>query len=209
VHGDRVAGGQLELQRRSDVDRTFSIAKAAQTIDFAALDDKTYGDPDFDVFATASSGLAVTFSTSGDCQLVFGKVDLTGAGSCTVTAHQVGGDNYNAASDVNRTFSIAKAAQSIAFLTIGDNTFGSADFEIAPTAGSGLTVSLDASGRLHAELADLARERAHDRRRLLHDHGVAGRKRQLQPRFGCHALVLDREGEPDDHVRGSGGPHLR
>ena len=38
-----------------------------QTIAFAALADKSYGDPDFAVTATASSGLPVTFTASGNC----------------------------------------------------------------------------------------------------------------------------------------------
>jgi hypothetical protein len=129
-----------------DISRTFSIAKTDQTIDFAALSDKTYGDADFDVSATATSGLAVTFSASGNCQMVFGKVDLTGAGTCTVTASQAGDSNYNAASDVSRTFSIAKSGQTISFATISDTTQHSADIEINATATSGLTVPLQATG---------------------------------------------------------------
>jgi hypothetical protein len=40
-------------------------------------------------------------------------IHLTGAGSCTVTADQAGDANYNAAPQVQRTFSVAKAALSI------------------------------------------------------------------------------------------------
>jgi hypothetical protein len=138
--------GNVNYNAAPDKSRTFSIAKADQSIDFAALSDKTYGDPDFGVSATASSGLPVSFATSGDCVLVYGQVDITGAGSCTVTASQGGDDNYNAAPDVNRTFSIAKENQTIAFAVIGDATFGDGDFEIDATATSGLTVSLSATG---------------------------------------------------------------
>jgi hypothetical protein len=139
-------GGNTNYLAAPDAPRTFTIAKATQSIDFAALPDKTYGDPDFDISASASSGLTVTFSTSGDCVLEFGQVSITGAGSCTVTASQGGGDNYLAASDVPRTFTIAKADQSITFGAVDDSTFGDSDFEISPTASSGLTVALDASG---------------------------------------------------------------
>ena len=54
-----------------------------QTITFGPLANKTYGDPDFTVSWTASSGLAVSFAASENCT-VSGAVHLTGPGSCTV-----------------------------------------------------------------------------------------------------------------------------
>src|SRR5262249_10843104 len=42
-----------------------------------------------------------------------GKIHLTGAGSCTVTASQAGDADYNAAPQVQRTFSVGKASLSI------------------------------------------------------------------------------------------------
>jgi PASTA domain/Regulator of chromosome condensation (RCC1) repeat len=80
-----------------------------QTITFGPLANKTYGDPDFAVSATASSGLALSCAASGRCTLSGAAVHLTGAGSCTVTASQPGNRNYNAATEVSRTFSIAPA----------------------------------------------------------------------------------------------------
>jgi Carboxypeptidase regulatory-like domain len=84
--------------------------KSNQTIDFAALPDKTDGDPDFTVSATANSDLAVSFTASGNCEVSGNTVHLTGPGSCTITAHQAGDSNYNAATDVPRTFQINSAA---------------------------------------------------------------------------------------------------
>ena len=79
-------------------------AKSDQTITFGPLANKTYGDADFTVSATASSGLAVTFTASGDCTISGNTVHITAAGSCTITAHQAGDANYNPAPDVSRTF---------------------------------------------------------------------------------------------------------
>src|SRR5205807_1386538 len=87
--------------------------KGNQTINFGALPNKTYGDADFGVSATASSGLAVSFVASNNCT-ISSTVHLTGAGSCTITASQAGDSNYNAASDVPQTFSISKATTSTA-----------------------------------------------------------------------------------------------
>jgi hypothetical protein len=61
-----------------------------QTISFGSVPDKTFGDPDFDVSATATSALTVTFTVSGNCTISGATVHLKGAGSCTVTAHQAG-----------------------------------------------------------------------------------------------------------------------
>ena len=92
------------------VTRTVHVLKADQTIDFGALADKTYGDPDFNVSATSGSGDPVTFSASGNCTVTGSAVHITGAGSCTITAHQAGNANYNAAPDVPQSFNINKAA---------------------------------------------------------------------------------------------------
>jgi hypothetical protein len=50
--------------QRSDrpVTRTIAVARADQQITFEALGDKTFGDADFNVTATASSALAVSFA---------------------------------------------------------------------------------------------------------------------------------------------------
>src|SRR5207302_4077531 len=109
-----------------------------------------FGDADFSVSASASSGLPVSFSASGQCTVTSpspGTVHITGAGSCTITASQAGNSTYNPAPDVQQTFSIAKANQTITFGAIASKTFGDPDFILNPTASSGLPVSLSASGQ--------------------------------------------------------------
>jgi hypothetical protein len=98
---------------------TFSqvVNKAPQTITFAALADKTYGDAAFSLSATGgASGNAVTFAldaTSVGCSLDGATVTITGATpagkSCVINANQAGNDNYFAAEQVQRSFEIAKA----------------------------------------------------------------------------------------------------
>jgi len=129
-----------------DVPQTFAIAKASQTIAFATLLDKTVVDADFNVGGTSSSGLALSFSSSGNCTMSGATVHLTGLGSCTVTASQPGDSNYNAASPVAQTFSITKANQTITFGALGAKTFGDADFAVSASAASALAVSFGASG---------------------------------------------------------------
>ena len=90
-----------------------TVVKADQTITFGPLAGKTYGAPDFSVSATSSSNLPVSFTASGNCTVSGSTVHITGAGSCTITAHQAGDDHYDAAPDVPQTFSIAKANATI------------------------------------------------------------------------------------------------
>src|SRR5437016_9343077 len=107
--------GNANFNPATDVPQSFNIAKANQTITFNALANKTFGNPDFNVSATASSGLSVSFSATGNCTISGNTVHLTGAGSCTITASQAGDANYNAATNVPQTFTIAKANQTITF----------------------------------------------------------------------------------------------
>ncbi|HET9419461.1 MAG TPA: carboxypeptidase-like regulatory domain-containing protein, partial [Chthoniobacterales bacterium] len=85
------------------------IPKQDQTITFPPISTKTYGDANFDPGATASSGLAVTYTASGQCTIVSNKIHITAAGSCIVTANQSGNGQYNPARPVSQSFSILKA----------------------------------------------------------------------------------------------------
>lgn len=83
--------------------------KLAQTITFAPLGDKTYGDIDFTVSATASSGLPVTFTsqTPSVCTVSGSTVSMVSAGTCTIRASQAGDATYNAAPNVDQSFTVA------------------------------------------------------------------------------------------------------
>jgi hypothetical protein len=124
-----------------------SLVDRSQTITFGSLANKTHGDPDFSVSATASSGLAVSFAASGNCTVSGTTVHLTGAGFCRITASQPGDANYNPALDVSHSIAIAKAGQSIAFAPLANKTYGSPDFRVSATASSGLAVFFAGSGK--------------------------------------------------------------
>lgn len=119
---------------------TLTVQKANQTITFGALGNKTYGDADFTVSATASSGLAVSFSsqtllTCSTSGINGSTVTILAAGSCTVRASQAGNSNYNAAPNVDQSFTINKRN---ATWTTNPNskTYGNAD-PVPLTTGSG------------------------------------------------------------------------
>jgi hypothetical protein len=91
--------------------------------------------------------LPVSFSVSGACFFFGGVVYPTHGGSCTVTASQPGGLNFNPAPDVSQTFRIARVRQAITiFPPLETKTFGDPDFVVSAFASSGLPVSFAASG---------------------------------------------------------------
>jgi hypothetical protein len=124
------------------------VNRADQFITFAPLAGKTYGDADFNVTATASSGLPVSFSiASGPATILGSTVHITAAGTVTVRASQGGNGNYNAAADVDQSFEVAKADQAIGFAALSDKTYGDSAFTVSATGGgSGNAVTFNASG---------------------------------------------------------------
>jgi hypothetical protein len=125
-----------------------SITKiaASQTITFAPLANKTYGDANFNINPTASSGLPVTVLPSGPCTLTGSTVAITGAGICTLTASQAGDEDYFAAGNVVRSFTIAKKANTITFGGLPSKTYGDPNFLINPTSSAGLSVTVTPTG---------------------------------------------------------------
>ncbi len=83
----------------------------AQTVTFGALANKTYGDAPFTVSATASSGLAPSFSiVSGPATISGSTVTITGAGTVVLSAAQAGNATYAAATPVQQSFTVAANA---------------------------------------------------------------------------------------------------
>ncbi|MFD3003694.1 PA14 domain-containing protein [Pontibacter toksunensis] len=92
------------------VEQSLIVEKAPQVIHFQELPNKTYGDPPFNLSATASSGLPVHFSiVSGPATISGVTVTLTGAGTVVVKATQSGNENYNAATPVEQSFEATSA----------------------------------------------------------------------------------------------------
>jgi len=88
-----------------------SVAKANQTITFGAVAPKTIADPAFALSGSATSGLAVTYSSSNTAvaTIAGSTVTIVGPGTTTITADQAGNANYNPAAPVNQTFTVTTA----------------------------------------------------------------------------------------------------
>ena len=128
---------------------TLVVAKAKQTITFSGAPlTAHYGDADYPLTATASSGLPVGFvsSTPALATIVGGnQLHIVGAGKVTVTATQPGDANWTAASSVAKAIVISKESQTITFAALAGHTVGDADFSPGATASSGLAASYASS----------------------------------------------------------------
>lgn len=140
--------GDATYNAAPQVQQSFTV-RADQTITFGALSDRTYGDASFAVSATASSGLSVAFSsaTTSVCTVIGSNVTIVAAGTCTINADQAGNATYNAAPQVQQSFKVAKANQTITFTSTAPSSASTGTtYTPTATATSGLTVSFAVSG---------------------------------------------------------------
>src|SRR5690606_31293419 len=91
--------------------QTLTVNKAAQSIAFPALTAKTLGATDFAPEASATSGLAVAYTSSDTtvATVVSGQIHLVGAGTASLIASQAGDANYLSAADVPQTLLVRPA----------------------------------------------------------------------------------------------------
>ena len=114
---DANQAGNANYNAAPQVQQSFAVAKGAQTISFTSTAPAaaTVGGAIYSVSATATSGLAVSFTidatASGVCSIAGTTVSFLAAGTCVIDANQAGNANYNAAPQAQQSFAVAKAAQ--------------------------------------------------------------------------------------------------
>ncbi len=134
---------------------TIVVGKTPQTITFTstAPAGATLGGPTYNVTATASSGLTVSFtidaSAASVCSISGSTVSFIGAGTCVIDANQAGDATYAPAPQVQQSFAVGKGSQTITFTSTAPAgaTVGGPTYSVTATASSGLTVAftIDAS----------------------------------------------------------------
>ena len=122
-------------------------AKLVQVLTFDPLGDRLYGDADFTLSATASSGLPITFSSSNPSVVsVSGSTaSIHNVGESYITATQVGDDTYSAVS-FERIQVVNKGTGSIIFSNMTQDYTGSGISATVSTVPAGLNVNLTYNG---------------------------------------------------------------
>ena len=92
-----------------------TVGNGSQTILFGSLPSKHVGDPAFNLTATATSGLPVTYTSSDvNVATVLGStVTIVGMGGTTITASQAGDGNWGQAAVVSQALLVTPASQQI------------------------------------------------------------------------------------------------
>ena len=103
-------------------------SKKSQSIAFSALDRKKYRDSPFSLTASASSGLAVSFSSSDQsvASISGNIVTILKAGSTIITATQNGNTEYDAAPSVSKTLIVDKLDSPISWTNPANIVYGTA-----------------------------------------------------------------------------------
>jgi hypothetical protein len=151
---DANQAGNANYTSATQAQQSFAVGKAAQTINFTSTAPASakYNGSAYTVTATATSGLAVTLSIAAgsisvcalDGSVSGSHVSFIGVGSCAINANQAGNGNYNPAPQVQQSFSVGKATQTISFDSTAplDASAGGATYQVLASATSGLAVAL-------------------------------------------------------------------
>ncbi len=137
--------GNSDYLAATNVTQVIAVGERNQTISFAAISDKEYGDPAFQVSATSSANLTVAFSSADTnvCTInSSGVIVLKTAGTCTIHADQAGqAGTVAAASRVSRSFTVFAAGSSAPFITSVSRGVGSLSANIiAPSYTGGASI---------------------------------------------------------------------
>lgn len=134
--------GDVDTFMAQDVSQVLNVlqdpvsGKSTQIITFDAPAQKSYGDPAFDLTATSSSGLPVSYFTNDPTIATIrgSTVTIMGMGIVTITASQGGNQNFKRAADVQQFLIIGKASAHLAFTSITNKTLGDPAFNLAASA---------------------------------------------------------------------------
>lgn len=128
-----------------DFELVSTVVKDDQSITFDAIPQKQVNDADFQLTATASSGLSVSYSSSNpEVATVTGDmVTIINDGITYITASQPGNEDYNEAEDVIRILFVtdpAKTNQTITFPAMADRSYGDPAFTLPASSSSSLPI---------------------------------------------------------------------
>src|SRR5205823_6700532 len=103
--------GDGQYNPAPDVFQTITVNKANQTITFPTVAAQTFGNAPVTLGATASSGLAVSYTIAGPGTVSGNLLTITGVGTIVITASQAGDSNYNPAASVRQNVTVGDPNQ--------------------------------------------------------------------------------------------------
>lgn len=116
IDGSESVSIQLQLANGTALGNAFTFTQlASQTITFNELTAVTFGDAAFNLGATTSSVLPLTYTSSDTAVATVatdGTVTIVGMGTTSITASQVGNETYLAATSVSRNLLVNCATPS-------------------------------------------------------------------------------------------------
>lgn len=145
--------GNVDWIAATNVERSFDVVKKAQSITFTAPADVWIGKKSLSMDAISSSGLALvtSSSTSTVCTVDGLKVQLVSAGTCTLSAEQVGDSDWLAATKIEKSFKVTN--QIITFAALTDVLLSAGRVTLSAVATSTLPVVFSSSSTSVCEVA--------------------------------------------------------
>lgn len=144
-----------ETHNSASVIKTINIEHLTQTIDWKQdLSSLTLESETIELNAVATSGLDIVYSSSNTAVATIEGNTLTivGAGETTITARQVGNNQYTPA-EITQTLNISKLSQTIVWeQNLNDITLLENFFELTAEATSGLIVTYTSSNEAVAQI---------------------------------------------------------
>ncbi|MBT2131890.1 hypothetical protein KKW20_12260 [Planktotalea lamellibrachiae] len=142
--------GNANYNAAPQAQQSFTVSKTAQTISFSSIapTNAVVAGASYNIGATASSGLTVSFSaaaaSAGICSVSGSTVSFLGAGTCRIDANQAGNATYDPAPQVFQSFAVSKQSQTVSFSSTAPTNaeVGGATYAVSATATSGLTPAL-------------------------------------------------------------------
>ena len=157
--------GNANFTAASEIITSFTVVKSAQSINaFMTVPSQTFsnGASVMITLPTASSSLPVSVTVkSGPATILGNMVTLTGTGTVILAANQGGNANYSAATEVTRTVTVNKGAQSISFTQPAVQNFApNATFELIGGAPGGAVTFTSSNPNVISVIGNTATIRA-------------------------------------------------
>ncbi len=142
---DANQSGTTDWNAATQIQQVITVQQVSQTITFASIPSYRMDQGPITLSASASSGLAVSYSTTTStiCTVdpASGIVSFLHVGTCSITASQAGNAQYAAATPVTQSFSITKGNQTITFNSIASQRMDQGPVVATATVNSGLTLT--------------------------------------------------------------------